>query len=68
MLPYITVESIRQTYIAKSRRRRQCFECCKIIKKDDYYINHQFRYDSKIVTISMHPDCCDELVMTGRKF
>lgn len=51
-------ESVRSTSIKKSSRNRECFWCgMKNIQKGERYVNHQFRYDGRIITISFHEDC-----------
>ena len=53
----VVFHKIRSTYQVKSKRNRQCYWCTNIIKKGDNYINHQYKYDRKIITISFHPNC-----------
>ncbi len=48
---------VRSTNKRKSRRNRECYLCLKRIEKNDYYINHQFNYDKRIITISFHINC-----------
>lgn len=57
-LPSIIFNNVRCSSIQKTRRNRQCFYCGeRTIKKGDNYVNHQMRYDNKIVTISFHEGC-----------
>lgn len=56
-MPLILFENVRSTYELKSRRKRQCFLCDTKIMKGENYINHQFRYDYTIKTISFHLPC-----------
>lgn len=51
------VASVRSTTVKKAARTRQCFECLTNITKKHPYVNHQFRYDKKIITLSYHLDC-----------
>lgn len=48
---------IRSTYEGISNRGRECYWCSQRIKKGDNYINHQYKYDGRIITISFHPNC-----------
>lgn len=57
VLPSILFKNVRSTYESKSNRKRQCFFCQNKIMKDENYINHQFRYDYTIKTISFHLHC-----------
>ena len=51
-------DSVRSTIIKKSLRKRQCFWCgLKNIQKGENYVNHEFRYDGRIITISFHVEC-----------
>lgn len=50
--------SVRSTTLKKSNRKRQCFWCgMNNIMKGEKYVNHEFRYDSRILTISFHEEC-----------
>jgi len=53
----IIFNDVRSTSEHKSNRKRQCYNCMEQIEKKELYINHQFRYDKRIVTISFHKDC-----------
>ena len=53
----IVFKNVRSTSEHKSNRIRQCYKCCIKINKNDNYINHQFRYDGRIVTLSFCVDC-----------
>lgn len=53
----IIFNDVRSSSLHKTRRNRECFGCTKQIEKDELYINHQFRYDKKILTTSFHLDC-----------
>ena len=55
-LPSIVFDSVRSTTENTSRRNRQCYGSLKKINKGDKYINHQFRYDGRIVTVSFDRD------------
>ena len=50
-------KDVRSTTIRKSRRYRECYYCGHPIRKDEKYVNHQFRYDGRIITISFHKEC-----------
>ena len=50
-------KDVREVKLKKSRRKRQCFACLGFIAKDEKYINHQFRYDFNISTVSFHAEC-----------
>lgn len=49
--------SIRSSCKRKSNRLRQCYRCMGMIQPTEKYINHQFRYDRRIVTASFHSSC-----------
>ena len=53
----IVFKDVRCTSEHKSMRARQCYKCGGNISKNHQYINHQFRYDGRIITISFHMDC-----------
>lgn len=55
--PLAVVNNIRSTNIQTTSRDRQCFFCLGKILKGEQYINHQFRHDKSILTISFHKDC-----------
>lgn len=46
------MSSLRSEKIRKSRRKRECFTCGRIIQKGEYYRNIELRYDFRIVTFS----------------
>lgn len=55
---YHTVfKNVRSASIKKSRRKRECFACGYKIEKGYEYVNHEFRYDYRIITVSFHTDC-----------
>jgi len=56
-LPPVILKNVRSSNIQKTSRHRQCFKCMDRIPKGDEYINHQFRYDKSIKTISFHKEC-----------
>ena len=43
--------NVRATCIRKSSRKRMCYGTGCIINKGDDYVNHQFRYDGRILTV-----------------
>ena len=49
--------NVRSSSEHTSIRKRQCYKCMNQIEKGEVYINHQFRYDKKIVTFSFHKEC-----------
>jgi len=53
----IVFDNVRSTVERKSNRKRQCYGTGSAILKGDKYINHQFRYDGRIVTVSFCKDC-----------
>lgn len=52
LLAPVIFENVRSTVERTSNRKRQCYGTGKKIAKNDKYINHQFRYDGRIITIS----------------
>jgi len=56
-LSLIVFSNIRNTTKRKSRRLRECYCCGHPIQKGDKYINHQFKYDRRIITVSFHEKC-----------
>tara|TARA_R110000851_G_scaffold172952_6_gene319245 strand:- start:1183 stop:1428 length:246 start_codon:yes stop_codon:yes gene_type:complete len=52
LLAPIVFGNVRSTVQRTSNRKRQCYGTGNVIVKGDSYINHQFRYDTRIVTIS----------------
>jgi len=52
LLAPVIFENVRSTVKRTSNRKRQCYGTGKKIAKKDKYINHQFRYDGRIITIS----------------
>lgn len=52
LLAPIVFDSVRSTTERTSNRKRQCYGTAKTIEKGEKYINHQFRYDGRIVTVS----------------
>ena len=48
---------IRESKLKKSMRKRQCFKCEGKIEKGETYMNHQFRYDYRIITVSFCKNC-----------
>jgi len=48
----VVFDNVRSTAERISNRKRQCFGTSKNIEKGEKYINHQFRYDGRIITIS----------------
>lgn len=61
MLSPVVFNDVRSTSEHKTMRVRQCYKCCNKIGKNEQYINHQFRYDNRIITISFHVDCFNGL-------
>jgi len=61
LLAPIVFDSVRSTSEHIALRNRQCYKCMQTIKKGEKYINHQFRYDKKVKTISFHKDCFNPL-------
>jgi hypothetical protein len=56
LLSPIVFNNVRSTSIKTSNRKRQCYGTGKIIAKGDKYVNHQFRYDGRIITVSFNID------------
>lgn len=56
-MPEILFKKVRSTTNKKARRKRQCFKCQGQIEYGNEYINHEYKYDNKIVTVSFHLDC-----------
>lgn len=56
----IVFKDVKCTSERKSIRVRQCYKCGGKINKNHQYVNHQFRYDGRIITISFHKDCFNE--------
>ena len=52
LLAPVVFANVRSTEQRTSNRKRQCYGTGKQIAKGDKYINHQFRYDGRIVTVS----------------
>ena len=48
----IVFDNVRSTDERTSNRKRQCYGSMWKIDKGEKYINHQFRYDGRIITIS----------------
>jgi len=53
----VVFDNVRSSSEHTTSRNRQCYMCMDTIKKGDKYINHQFRYDKSIKTISFHKEC-----------
>lgn len=52
LLAPVVFDNVRSSTERTSNRKRQCYGTGKKIAKGDKYINHQFRYDGRIVTVS----------------
>ena len=52
----VVFANVRSTEQRTSNRKRQCYGTGRQIAKGDKYINHQFRYDGRIVTVSFTLD------------
>lgn len=52
LLAPVVFANVRSTTERTSNRKRQCYGTSKWIEKGEKYINHQFRYDGRILTIS----------------
>ena len=52
LLSPVVFSNVRSTSEKVSRRKRQCYGTGKTIAKGEKYINHQFRYDNRILTVS----------------
>ena len=57
LLAPVVFKDVRSTSEHKSERVRQCFKCCGRIEAKEQYINHQFKYDKRIITLSFHVSC-----------
>ena len=55
--------NVRESKLKKSMRKRQCFKCEGKIEKGETYMNHQFRYDYRIITVSFCKNCIQEKEM-----
>ena len=53
----VVFSNVRESKLKKSMRKRQCFKCGGKIEKGENYINHQFRYDYRIITVSFCNNC-----------
>ena len=49
----IVFKNVRSTEKRKSKRLRECYATGDSIREGEEYINHQFRYDGRIITISL---------------
>ena len=56
LLAPVVFKNVRSTTKRTSNRKRQCYGTGLIIEKGEKYINHQFRYDSRIITVSFKLD------------
>ena len=56
LLAPVVFDNVRSTTERTSNRKRQCYGTSKTIAKGEKYISHQFRYDSRILTISFNVD------------
>jgi hypothetical protein len=63
LLSPVVFDSVRSTEERTSNRKRKCYGSGNIIKKGDKYINHQFRYDGSIITVSF----CKKYFYKGKK-
>ena len=54
LLAPVVFDNVRSTTERTSNRKRQCYGTGKWIEKGEKYINHQFRYDSRILTVSFN--------------
>ena len=57
VLGAVVFSNVRESKLKKSMRKRQCFKCEGKIEKGETYINHQFRYDYRIITVSFCNNC-----------
>lgn len=57
VLGAVVFSNVRESKLKKSMRKRQCFKCEGKIKKGETYMNHQFRYDYRIITVSFCNNC-----------
>jgi len=62
LLAPVVFDNVRSTTERTSNRKRQCYGTGIVIEKGEKYINHQFRYDSRILTISF----CLDYFYNGR--
>lgn len=53
----VVFNNVRSSSMHISNRSRECYRCMEKINKGENYINHQFKYDERIITISFHKDC-----------
>ena len=56
LLAPVVFANVRSTTERTSNRKRQCYGTGNTIEKGEKYINHQFRYDSRILTVSFSVD------------
>ena len=56
----IVLKSVRSSKKQKSRNVKECFECGEKIFKGQEYINHQFRYSGRVITVYFCAWCLDE--------
>jgi hypothetical protein len=54
LLAPVVFSNVRSTTERTSNRKRQCYGTGKTIEKGEKYINHQFRYDGRILTVSFN--------------
>ncbi len=52
LLATVVFNNVRSTTERISNRKRQCYGTGRWIEKGEKYINHQFRHDSRIITLS----------------
>lgn len=57
VLGAVVFSNVRKSKLKKSMRKRQCFKCEGKIEKGETYMNHQFRYDYRIITVSFCNNC-----------
>ena len=57
LLGAVVFSNVRESKLKKSMRKRQCFKCERKIEKGETYMNHQFRYDYRIITVSFCNNC-----------
>ena len=57
VLGAVVFSNVRESKLKKSMRKRQCFKCEGKIGKGETYMNHQFRYDYRIITVSFCNNC-----------
>jgi hypothetical protein len=57
LLGAVVFSNVRESKLKKSMRKRQCFKCEGKIEKGETYMNHQFRYDYRIITVSFCNNC-----------